>query len=416
MVKDRTLYDLLQVEPDSDETQIKKAYNRLSKIWHPDKNPDNQEEAHKKFQEITQAKDILLDSEKRAQYDALGLDALNDGGAVENPFESGFPFAHMFNGQSPFGMHNQQSQVEELRETLNCTLEQIYNESTVKVNYKIKSTCNNCDGKGTRPNCNPKCPECDGRGMKIQVIRMGNMIQQMAQPCGICSGSGTFINNENKCMTCNGKTFVYKEKSIDIPLKSKLMSGNKIIFSSKGHNINNVKSDLVFIINVKPHDVFTRQNVSGPESFDLYTDIELTLYQALFGFDKCITHLDGRKIKINYKGKTDFNTVRKVPGEGIKSITTNEIGNLYIRFLINIPDITNISNTTKLELRNIFQEPNEQNNEQCIISTLNNCKKDEINKIHKILYNIKYNNDNDDDNQSHNKYHKSQSHQQCVHQ
>ena len=412
MVKDRTLYDLLQVDPDADENQIKKAYNKLSKIWHPDKNPDNKEEAHKKFQEITQARDILLDSEKRAQYDALGMDMMNNNGSVENPFEGGFPFSHMFNHGFSYGMNQQQpSQVEELRECLNCTLDQIYNETVIKANYKSKLTCNICDGNGTKPGCKSTCNECDGKGMKVQVIRMGNMIQQMVQQCGTCGGSGTHINNDNKCMNCNGNTYIYKDRLIEIPLKSGLISGNKIVFSGKGHNIKNNKSDLIFVINILPHNVFYRQNVTGVEASDLYTDIELTLYQALFGFNKIIYHLDGKKIKINYKGKTDFNNIRKIQGEGMKIISTNNKGNLYIRFLINIPDITNISNENKSLFRNILQEPNEDNNDDSINVTINNCKKEEVNKINKIFYDIKYNSDQ----QSHKKPDNNGS-QQCVHQ
>ena len=251
--------------------------------------------------------------------------------------------------------------------------------------------------------------------MKVQVIRMGNMIQQMVQQCGTCGGSGTHINNDNKCMNCNGKTYIYKDRSIEIPLKSGLISGNKIVFSGKGHNIKNNKSDLIFVINVLPHNVFYRQNVSGAEASDLYTDIELTLYQALFGFNKIIHHLDGRKININYKGKTDFNTIRKIQGEGMKTISGNDKGNLYIRFLINIPDINNISDETKLLFRNIFQEPTEDNNNDGINITLNNCRREEVNKINKILYNIKYNSEQQSNKKQENNYNGSQT-QQCVHQ
>ena len=206
---------------------------------------------------------------------------------------------------------------------------------------------------------------------------------------------------------------IYKEKSIDIPLKSGLISGNKIVFNGKGHHINNTKSDLIFVINILPHNVFYREN----NSTNLYIDIELTLYQALFGFNKVITHLDGRNIRIQHTGKTDFNNIKKIPNEGMKNISGDTKGDLYVRFLINMPNINNISNETKLELKTILQEPNTDTNiESTINSVLNSCKKEEIEKVTKILFNIKYNNEQ----QSHN-HHKNQSQsqpqtQQCVQQ
>lgn len=420
MVKDNTLYNILQVEPDADETQIKKAYNKLSKIWHPDKNPENQEEAHTKFQEITQARDILLDADKRAQYDMLGMDMFKNGnvdvGNGGSPFgDPGFDaFAHMFQHGFSFNMGNQnQQQVEELKVILNCTLDQIYNESVVKFNYKSKITCTVCDGNGTKPGASSKCSDCDGRGMRVQVIRMGNMVQQMVQPCGNCNGSGTIINNENKCNNCNGKTYIHKDRSVDVPLKSGLITGNKVVFSGKGHNIKNTKSDLLVVINIAQHPIFKRYNVSGRESCDLYIDLELSLYQALFGFDKVIKHLDERKLRVHCSGKTEFNSIRKIPGEGMKCISDNTKGDLYIRFLINLPNV-NLTNDNKQLLKSIFQESDSLLNENDTINTtLNNCKKDECDKINVILYNIKNGNDQQH-TQNRKQHHEGQ--QQCVHQ
>lgn len=418
MVKDKTLYNILQVEPDADESQIKKAYNKLSKIWHPDKNPDNQDEAHTKFQEITQARDILLDADKRAQYDMLGMDMFKNGNVdVGNSGDPGFDaFAHMFQHGFSFNMGNQhqhQQQVEELKEVLNCTLDQIYNESVIKLNYKSKITCTMCDGNGTKPGANSKCSDCEGRGMRVQVIRMGNMVQQMVQQCGTCNASGTVINNENKCNNCNGKTYIYKDRSVDVPLKSGLITGNKVVFSGKGHNIKNNKSDLLVVINIAQHSTFKRYNMSGRESCDLYIDLELSLYQALFGFEKVIKHLDGRKLRVHYSGKTDFNSIRKIPGEGMKNISDNTKGDLYIRFLINLPNI-NLTSDNKQLLKLMFQESENNVLEGDLVNTiLNNCKKDESDKINTILYNIK---NGHDQQQTQNRKQHHEGQQQCVHQ
>jgi len=383
MVKDTTLYDRLGVESSADETQIKKAYIKLSKEWHPDKNLDNSEEAHQKFQEITLAKEVLLDQEKRNLYDRVGMDMLNGGGA-DNPFQGGHDFSQFFN--FPFGgfsvnQERQEPELEELKEILNCKLEDIYNEKIIKHNYKYKCTCTVCNGTGVKNGINPKCSGCDGKGMKVQVIRMGPMIQQIMNHCDLCRGTGKNITNENKCSTCDGNTFVFKEKTIDIPLKSGLVTSNKIVLSGKGHNVNNRKSDLVLIVNVIPHKIFKRSNKEN--SNDLFINIELTLFQALFGFDKMITHLDGRNIYLSYKSKTDYNTIRKIPGEGMKTIN-NLKGNLYVKLTFILPDITFIPNELKSQLKIVLQDNIESINNNEMINMMD-CNPGETEKVNNLL-------------------------------
>ncbi len=417
MVKDTTLYDRLEVLPSADENEIKKAYNRLSKKWHPDKNIDNQEEANKKFQEITLAKEVLLDSEKRELYNNVGMDMFDNNGGVQesNPFGD---FSQFFN----FNMNRQprEEHVEELVQVLNCKLEDIYNEKVIKHFYKYKYTCLTCSGTGVKSGIDPKCKGCDGKGMKVQVVRMGPMIQQLVNTCDMCGGSGNSITNENKCLDCNGNKFIYKERTMDIPLKSGLVSTNKIVLSGKGHNINNRKSDLVLIINVLPHPFFKRSNKEN--SNDLFIDMELTLYQALFGFEKSFTHLDGRTITVSTKSKTDFNTIRKVNNEGMKTINNegNNKGNLYIKFKFVLPNLTYLPNETKSQLKILFQDNSEPiNSNNCL--DLSSCNVGETELVNNLLLLIS----NEEKQQQHNQkqqqqqqYHRPQHQQQhqCVQQ
>ena len=407
MVKDTTLYDRLEVSPEADENQIKKAYIVLSKKWHPDKNLDNSEEAHQKFQDITFAKEVLIDKEKRDLYDRVGMDMFNNNGGVEeNPFNG--DFSQFFN--FPFGNFNvnrqQEERIEELREVLNCNLEDIYNEKVIKHKYKYKHTCSTCNGSGVKNGVNPKCSGCDGKGMKVQVIRMGPMVQQFVNTCDNCGGSGKMINNENKCNVCDGNMFNIKEKVLDIPLKSGLVTSNKIVLSGKGHNINNKKSDLVLIVNVLPHKVFKRYNKEN--SNDLFINIELTLYQALFGFEKNITHLDGRNIYISSKSKTDYNMIRKIPNEGMKTIN-NTKGNLYVKFTFVLPNISYLPDETKSQLKILFQDNSEsiKNNN---FSNMLDCNVSETDTINKLLLLI------DNDNSTQQQQHHQQQHQQHHHQ
>lgn len=412
MVKDTTLYDRLEVLPSADENEIKKAYNRLSKKWHPDKNIGNQEEANVKFQEITLAKDILLDKEKRELYNNVGMDMLNNNGGVQeaNPFGD---FSQFFN----FNVNRQPQEqpVEELVQVLNCKLEDIYNEKIIKHSYKYKYTCSTCLGSGVKSGIDPKCKGCDGKGMKVQVVRMGPMVQQIVNTCDMCGGLGSFITNENKCLDCNGTKFIYKERIIDIPLKSGLVSTNKIVLSGKGHNINNRKSDLVLVINILPHNFFKRSNKEN--SNDLFIDMELTLYQALFGFEKSFTHLDGRTITISTKSKTDFNTIRKVNNEGMKTINNNNNitkGNLYIKFKFVLPNLTYLPNDTKSQLKILFQDNSEQTSSNNCLELLN-CNLGETELVNNLLLLIS-NEEKQSQQQQHQQNHYRPQHHQHQHQ
>lgn len=361
MVKDTILYDRLEIPPDSSETQIKKAYNKLSKVWHPDKHvnstPEQKEQSISKFQELGQAKEILLDSEKRQMYDHLGMDMFNggsDGPSAQpghNPFAD---FGNIFGNGFPFsmggmpGMNPRQSEPEDIVESLDVSLEQIYNEETINFTYKQKNNCQKCDGEGSKDGKTTKCSMCDGRGSIVHDMRMGNMIQRSIAECNGCRGKGKVIEETNKCDTCNGKCYVVKEKIIQIPLKSGLAHGNKISLSGKGNQFKNSKTDLILVINEKTHQIFKRLENN------LFVDIELKLYQALFGFDKMLTHLDGKQLHISSSGKTDFNTIRKISGEGMKSLQGDK-GDLYIKFTVELPNFTTLPNVTKNQLKSILQ-------------------------------------------------------------
>lgn len=400
MVRDTTLYDRLEVPPNASESDIKKEYNRLSKKWHPDKNPNNVEEATKKFQEISQAKDVLLDKERRALYDQHGMgmfDSPQASGPTVNPFQD---FADIFGASFPFGMgsmpgwQSRNPPQEDIIETINVTLEQLYNGDTINFNYTQRMSCTKCDGEGVKEGKQSTCQDCQGKGMRTQVTRMGPIIQQITSPCNTCRGKGKSVKDEDKCEQCNGRGFNNKDKSIQIPLKPGLSNGNKICLSGKGHQLKNIKSDLILVINELPHKTFRRyQN-------DLFIEVNLKLYQALFGFDKVIEHLDKRKLHISCSGKTDFNTIRKISGEGLRLINSENKGDLYIRFNINLPNLSSLPQEMKSQLKVLLQsfDMTEVNNETRVLKTpnlmktiLNDCKPEQTVMLNKIIDNIKEN-------------------------
>jgi DnaJ-class molecular chaperone len=396
MVKDTILYDTLEIKSDASETEIKKSYNRLSKLWHPDKHMGDTEKdkASLKFKEITEAKEILLDKQKRDTYDQMGMDMFNQQQVDNqfNPFENMFPGGFPFGGMPgmPQGMRQQQ-QVENIISKIDVTLEQLYCEETVNFNYKQKVSCSQCNGEGTKDGKPTQCQSCNGKGVRVQVIQIGpGMVQQAMSECHNCRGKGKIVNDMNKCDMCNGKCHSVKDKTIQIPLKSGLSHGNKINLQGKGHHINNMKSDLILIVNEMNHNIFKRNGD------DLFVEVELKLYQALFGYNKVITHLDGRKLHLSTMGKTDFNIYRKIADEGMKDLN-NRKGNMYIRFNIVLPNVNTLPNETKNQLKLMLQsfDKNEVNNENQITKLSNlvktvstDCKTeqmDELNRTYDIL-------------------------------
>jgi DnaJ family protein A protein 2 len=195
---------------------------------------------------------------------------------------------------------------------------------------------------------------------------MGPMIQQIVINCDTCKGKGNVILENNKCEVCNGNGIVNKEKTIPIPLKNGFGSGIKHQLDSKGHHFKNQKTDLVVVINEEPHNIFKRRGN------DLFVEVTLKLYQALFGFDKILVHLDGKKLHLHCTGKTDFNSIKKISQEGMVDLRTGVKGDLIIKFNIELPTITNETLIKELTLLNKNESIAEKNvlQEKDLVKTL----------------------------------------------
>lgn len=400
MVKDTKLYDVLEIKPDATDAQIKKAYNKLSKIWHPDKHsdPEEKKEATETFQEINRAKETLLNQESRKIYDEIGMDFFNaENQAAQNAGPNPFAdFGNIFGGGFPFGgmggMGPRQKQPENIVEPINVTLDQIYNEENIDFSYKQKNYCSKCNGEGTKSGKTSKCEGCKGQGVKIQMVRMGPMVQQSMIECQQCNGKGKIIQNEDKCEICDGKEYVIKEKTIQVKLISRLNHGFKMTLDGKGHQLKQCKTDLILVVNEKPNLQFKRYEN------DLFIDVDIKLYQALFGFDKMLTHMDGRKLHLSCSGSTDFRMIRKINNEGMK-VSHNSRGDLFVRFNIILPNLSNLPTDTKLQFKSLLQsfDKVEVQQESQVIKTpnltktiLSECKQsDTINNLMDTLKNNK---------------------------
>ena len=334
------LYTRLGIYPNSTEQEIKKAYNKLSKVYHPDKNLNNIDIATQKFTELIEAKNILLDPDKRRNYDLNGLSGLDDSRYSFSKFDP-------INDIIDYTSYNENTRYiyKNIIKIINVTLEDLYNEKTINVNYKQNIYCNTCNGKGTSDKLTNKCIICNNKYIYIKIIKVGNTIHKNMEKCNICINSH---KNNNLCNICFGNCFTIFDTSLDISLKSGLTTDNKIILNNKGNKYKNKNSDLIIVIKELPHSIYSRINN------DLFIDIELKLYQSLFGFAKIITHLDGKKLYINSLTTTSFNDIKKLKNKGMKYIDSNLYGDLYIKFNIILPNIintlssNNISNLKKI--------------------------------------------------------------------
>ena len=359
MVKDTKLYDRLGVSPTASESELKKAYRKLSMKWHPDKNPDNKQEANDKFAEINEAYAILSNAEKRQMYDQVGIDMLKNG--AEGPsidpnqiFEQffggmggmggmggfGFPFGHMGRGQ-------RQAKQEHCVIEKEIELEDIFNEKKITISYTQKVYCKTCDGNGTKNKSASQCPECNGKGQKVQTRQMGPMVQQMVIPCNKCNGSGEYIESGNRCSDCSGNKFIVRTKNLELPLKKGLSEGNQIKLVGKGHQFKTGKTDLIIVIKEKAHAQFKR------DDSDLHTEVHIKLYQALFGFSKTIQHLDNRTLLLKYNKIIKGDVILGIQNEGMYDLNGNR-GNMYIHITIDYPEISTLDENERNVLKKLL--------------------------------------------------------------
>lgn len=361
MPKDNKLYDILNVTPSANDSEIRKAYYKLAKIHHPDKSTESDEKAEEKFKEIKFAYEVLSDKNKREIYDRYGLEGLKDGvGGTE--FEDifgglfgggmfggmgggmggmgGFPF-DIFGGGGGHG-RRQKRRTQNMVYPMKCTLEDLYNGATKNIEVERSQNCGACEGSGGKPGATQSCKKCQGRGFVMQYKQLGpGMVQQMQAICRDCNGEGEIINEKDRCKTCNGKKTLKKKKKFEVNIDRGMQDGQKITFRGESNQEPGVESgDLVVVLQQTEHELFTRNHD------DLFMTHTLNITEALCGFKTVITHLDGRKLVLNQKQGECLSpgTIRAIEKEGMPIYKNPfEKGNLYVKFDVKFPENNSLS-------------------------------------------------------------------------
>jgi len=306
-VDNEEFYKILGVSKDATDAEIKKAYKRGALKHHPDKGGDPE-----KFKEFSEAAEVLMDEEKRALYDKYGKEGIEEGGGGGGSAED--VFAQMFGGGGRRGPRGPQKG-EDIVHNIKVSLEDLYNGKTVRLAISREKPCADCDGKGGKPGAEKVCTDCNGRGVRVQLRQIGpGMVQQMQSTCPSCRGACKVIDEKDKCKTCKGKKVTKDRKVLEVHIEKGMKSGHKIKFSGEADEIpGTVPGDVVIVVQQKEHERFKRKGA------DLVESIELTLSEALCGFTKVVTHLDGRtlQIKVPPGEVTSHQAVKMIQNEGM---------------------------------------------------------------------------------------------------
>ena len=329
----RDFYDILGVNRDASEEEIKKAYRKLAMKYHPDRNPDNSK-AEEHFKEAKEAYEILSDAQKRAAYDQFGhagvdpqagMGGFGGGGGFSDAF--GGIFDEIFGAAGRGGGRSNVYRGADLRYNLEITLEQAAFGTETKIRIPTMESCEVCKGSGAKAGTQPKtCPTCQGSGQ----VRLQQGFFSIQQTCPKCHGTGRFISDP--CGACQGAGRVKQHKTLAVKIPAGVDEGDRIRLSGEGeHGVNGGPSgDLYVQIHLKAHAVFQR------EQNDLHCEMPISFTTAALGGEIEIPTLDG-VAQIKIPAETQSGKVFRLRGKGIKGVRSHTHGDLLCHVVVETP-------------------------------------------------------------------------------
>eukprot|EP01062_Namystynia_karyoxenos_P013992 TRINITY_DN15031_c0_g1_i1.p1 TRINITY_DN15031_c0_g1~~TRINITY_DN15031_c0_g1_i1.p1 ORF type:complete len:445 (+),score=210.19 TRINITY_DN15031_c0_g1_i1:99-1337(+) len=338
MVKETEYYDALGVAPDADEAHIKRAYKRLALKYHPDKCKEPDAEA--KFKNLGEAYEVLSNPEKRKLYDEHGKKGLEEGGGGGGMDASDIFAAFFGRSRRPRGEPKPKDIVHEIE----VPLQDFYTGKTKKIAATRDRLCGTCSGAGVKPGCGKsredfKCRQCDGQGVRIMLRELApGFVQQVQVQCQQCQQQCYVIPQPFKCPECRGKRVVKDRKVLEVHIEKGMKRGDVVTFEGEGDQIPGVRlsGDIMIVLTQKPHDFFQRRGRH------LFIDQEISLCEALTGFQLPIAHLDGRQLLIKTRPGQVLDPQRLwvVDREGmpVKGTGGAERGALVINLRVHFPE------------------------------------------------------------------------------
>lgn len=346
----RDYYEVLGVSKGASDDEIKKAYRKTAKKYHPDLNPNNPE-AEAKFKECNEAYEVLSDPQKKSRYDQFGFAGVDpnygagQGGAggfgggfgFDGDIDLGDIFSSFFGGGGGFGggfggrNPNAPQKGRDIQSAVTITFEEAAKGCKKTVDVSRVEDCSQCHGTGAAEGTSPvTCPECQGRGVVNIQQRTAFGVMQTQRACTRCGGKGKII--EKPCTKCSGKGKVRKKTKVDINIPAGV--DNRQVVNVRGYGDTGLNGgptgDLRVVVNIKPHKDFER------DGFDIWYEKHISIVEAALGAELRVPTLDG-DVKYNIPAGTQPNEVFKLKNKGIQRLNSMGKGDLFVRIVVDIP-------------------------------------------------------------------------------
>ena len=342
MAEKRDYYEVLGVSKTASDSEIKSAYRKLAKKYHPDMNPGDKE-AEAKFKEASEAYAILSDADKRRQYDQFGHAAF-DGGAGGgaggfdfNGFDMGDIFGDIFgdffggSGRSR-SANNGPMKGQNVRVSVHLTFEEACFGTEKEIELNIKEDCAKCHGTGAKPGTQPEtCSKCGGKGQVVFTQQSLFGVVRNVQACPDCHGTGKIL--KDRCPDCGGSGYISRRKKISVSIPAGIDNGQSIRIRDKGEpGINGgPRGDLLVQVIVGRHPIFQRQD------YDIYSTAPITFAQAALGAEVRIKTIDG-DVMYTVKPGTQTDTRVRLRGKGVPTTRNKQVrGDHYVTLVVQVP-------------------------------------------------------------------------------
>ena len=357
MAGKRDYYEVLGVNKNATDDELKKAYRKLAKKYHPDANPDNKKEAEAKFKEVNEAYETLSNPQKRKMYDQFGADGPQGFGGAGGPFggqngyysyngagfdgfgdfgDLGDIFSSIFGGG--FGGRTSSSRKQgptkgaDLNVRLDLTFEQAFSGIEKEIVITRDEECSVCHGSGAKTGTSPiKCPTCHGTGQvtQVQSTILGQM--QTTRPCSACHGTGEII--KEPCENCRGKGTVRKQPKIKVKIPAGIDDNQTVVLRGEGEpgKKGGPKGDLYITVKIKRNSIYTRKGNN------VLCEIPITITQATLGAELEIPMVDGTKEKYKIPEGTQTGSKFIIRNRGFKSINSTITGDFVFTVTVQTP-------------------------------------------------------------------------------
>ncbi|MCD7825359.1 MAG: molecular chaperone DnaJ [Clostridiaceae bacterium] len=340
MAEKRDYYEVLGVGKNATDSELKSAYRKLAKKYHPDTNPGDKE-AEQKFKEASEAYAVLSDSEKRRQYDQFGHAAFEGGAGGAGGFDfSGMDmgdifgdiFGDFFGGGRSRSSSNGPMKGQNIRTSVRISFKEACFGAEKQLDLVLKDECTSCHGTGAKAGTSPEtCSKCGGKGQVVFTQQSLFGVVRNVQSCPDCRGTGKIIRE--RCPDCNGSGYLNKKKTISVSIPAGIDNGQCVRIRDKGEpGVNGGgRGDLLVEVLVANDPIFKRQDR------DIYSTVSITYPKAVLGGDIRINTIDGL-VEYTVKPGIQTDTRVRLKGKGVPSLRNKQIrGDHYVTLVVQVP-------------------------------------------------------------------------------